>query len=61
MPSNRVECFFESVIYVSRILPHSTIENGLGMWIISDNLPKCVALNAVQIAEVLGNRVLKKG
>jgi aspartate-semialdehyde dehydrogenase len=31
------------------------------MWVVSDNLRKGAALNAVQIAEVLGNRVLQKG
>ena len=39
----------------------STIENGLNLWCVSDNLRKGAALNAVQIAETLGNRVLKKG
>jgi aspartate-semialdehyde dehydrogenase len=37
------------------------VENGLSMWVVSDNLRKGAALNAVQIAELLGRRVLKKG
>jgi aspartate-semialdehyde dehydrogenase len=56
-----VECVGEYATYVSRIRQDSTIENGLSMWIVSDNLRKGAALNAVQIAEVLGNRFLKKG
>jgi len=47
--------------FISRIRQDSTIENGLNLWCVSDNLRKGAALNAVQIAEVLGNRVLKKG
>ena len=56
-----IECVGDYATYVSRIRQDSTIENGLSMWIVSDNLRKGAALNAVQIAEVLGNRVLKKG
>jgi aspartate-semialdehyde dehydrogenase len=56
-----IECVGEYATYVSRIRQDSTIENGLSMWVVSDNLRKGAALNAVQIAEVLGNRVLKKG
>jgi aspartate-semialdehyde dehydrogenase len=56
-----VECVGEYATYVSRIRQDSTVENGLSMWIVSDNLRKGAALNAVQIAEVLGNRCLKKG
>lgn len=51
----------EDATYVSRIRQDSTVENGLNMWVVSDNLRKGAALNAVQIAELLGNRVLKKG
>ena len=40
-------------VYVGRIREDNTIENGLNMWIVSDNLRKGAALNAVQIAEVL--------
>jgi aspartate-semialdehyde dehydrogenase len=56
-----IEAVGEYATYVSRIRQDSTIENGLSLWVVSDNLRKGAALNAVQIAEVLGNRVLKKG
>ncbi len=56
-----VECVGEYATYVSRIRQDSTVENGLNLWVVSDNLRKGAALNAVQIAETLGNRVLKKG
>jgi aspartate-semialdehyde dehydrogenase len=48
----------EDATYISRIREDATIENGLQMWIVSDNLRKGAALNAVQIAEVLINRKL---
>jgi len=56
-----IECVGEYATYVSRIRQDSTIDNGISLWCVSDNLRKGAALNAVQIAEVLGNRVLKKG
>ena len=56
-----IECVGEFATYVSRIRQDSTIDNGLNIWVVSDNLRKGAALNAVQIAEVLGQRVLKKG
>jgi len=56
-----IECVGEYATYVSRIRQDSTIDNGLSMWVVSDNLRKGAALNAVQIAEVLGSRCLKKG
>ncbi|GHC27996.1 MULTISPECIES: aspartate-semialdehyde dehydrogenase [Gemmobacter] len=56
-----VECVGEYATYVSRIREDSTVENGLSFWCVSDNLRKGAALNAVQIAEVLGKRCLKKG
>ncbi|MBL8561895.1 MAG: aspartate-semialdehyde dehydrogenase [Gemmobacter sp.] len=56
-----VECVGDYATYVSRIRQDSTIENGLNLWCVSDNLRKGAALNAVQIAEVLGKRCLKKG
>jgi aspartate-semialdehyde dehydrogenase len=46
----------EDATYISRIRDDPTIDNGLMMWIVSDNLRKGAALNAVQIAEVLVNR-----
>jgi aspartate-semialdehyde dehydrogenase len=48
----------EDATYISRIREDATIENGLQMWVVSDNLRKGAALNAVQIAEVLINRKL---
>jgi len=56
-----IECVGDYATYVSRIRQDSTIENGLNLWCVSDNLRKGAALNAVQIAEVLGSRCLKKG
>jgi aspartate-semialdehyde dehydrogenase len=56
-----VECVGEYATYVSRIREDSTIDNGLSMWVVSDNLRKGAALNAVQIAELFGRRILKKG
>ncbi len=48
-----VEAAGEFSTFVSRIREDSTVENGLAMWIVSDNLLKGAALNAVQIAETL--------
>ncbi|MAQ39019.1 MULTISPECIES: aspartate-semialdehyde dehydrogenase [Thioclava] len=56
-----VECVGDFATFISRIRQDSTIENGLNIWCVSDNLRKGAALNAVQIAETLGKRVLKKG
>ncbi len=56
-----IECVGEYATYISRVREDSTIENGLNLWCVSDNLRKGAALNAVQIAEVLGQRCLKKG
>jgi len=50
----------EDATYVSRIRKDPTVEHGLSMWVVSDNLRKGAALNAVQIAEVLVNRKLLK-
>lgn len=50
----------EDATYISRIREDITVENGLTMWVVSDNLRKGAALNAVQIAEVLVNRGLIK-
>jgi aspartate-semialdehyde dehydrogenase len=52
------ECVGEDATYISRIREDGTVENGLEMWVVSDNLRKGAALNAVQIAEVLINRKL---
>ena len=56
-----VECVGDFATFISRIRQDSTIDNGLNFWCVSDNLRKGAALNAVQIAETLGVRVLKKG
>ncbi len=48
----------EDATYVSRIREDPTVDNGLVLWCVSDNLRKGAALNAVQIAEVLMNRKL---
>jgi aspartate-semialdehyde dehydrogenase len=55
-----VECVGEYATYVSRIREDSTVDNGLSLWVVSDNLRKGAALNAVQIAELLGRKHLKK-
>ena len=56
-----VECVGDFATYISRIRQDSTLDNGLNLWCVSDNLRKGAALNAVQIAEVLGQKALKKG
>ncbi|MFN3643089.1 MAG: aspartate-semialdehyde dehydrogenase [Gemmobacter sp.] len=56
-----IECVGDYATFVSRIRQDSTIDNGISMWVVSDNLRKGAALNAVQIAEVLGKRCLRKG
>ncbi|MEO0720249.1 MAG: Asd/ArgC dimerization domain-containing protein, partial [Pseudomonadota bacterium] len=56
-----VECAGDYATFISRIREDITVENGLSMWVVSDNLRKGAALNAVQIAELLGQRILKKG
>ena len=53
-----VETAGEDATYVSRIREDPTVENGLTLWVVSDNLRKGAALNAVQIAELLVNRKL---
>ena len=52
------ECVGEDATYISRIREDATVDNGLVLWVVSDNLRKGAALNAVQIAEVLINRKL---
>ncbi len=56
-----VECVGDFATFISRIRQDSTIDNGLNLWCVSDNLRKGAALNAVQIAELLGRECLKKG
>ena len=48
-----VEIAGEDNVFVSRIREDSTVENGLSLWVVADNLRKGAALNAVQIAEVM--------
>lgn len=55
-----VECVGDFATYVSRIRKDPTVKHGLSLWIVSDNLRKGAALNAVQIAELLGRKYLKK-
>jgi aspartate-semialdehyde dehydrogenase len=55
-----VECVGDFATFVSRIREDPTVDSGLAMWIVSDNLRKGAALNAVQIAECLANRGLLK-
>ena len=55
-----VECVGDFATYVSRVREDPTVDNGLSLWCVSDNLRKGAALNAVQIAELLGRRQLQK-
>jgi aspartate-semialdehyde dehydrogenase len=55
-----VECVGDYATFVSRVREDPTVDNGLSMWVVSDNLRKGAALNAVQIAELLGRRHLQK-
>jgi aspartate-semialdehyde dehydrogenase len=56
-----IECVGDGATFVSRVREDPTVDNGLSLWCVSDNLLKGAALNAVQIAELLGRRHLKKG
>ena len=55
-----IECVGEFATFISRVREDPTVENGISLWCVSDNLRKGAALNAVQIAELLGRRHLKK-
>jgi len=56
-----IECAGEYETYVSRIREDATVENGLALWIVSDNLLKGAALNTVQIAEeMIARKMLNK-
>lgn len=48
-----VESAGEDMVYVSRIREDPTVESGISLWVVSDNLRKGAALNTVQIAEAL--------
>ena len=58
--STPIECVGEDMVYVSRIRKDSSVEYGLCLWVVSDNIRKGAALNAVQIAEILAKDYLKK-
>ncbi|MBT3552270.1 MAG: aspartate-semialdehyde dehydrogenase [Rhodospirillaceae bacterium] len=55
------ECAGEDPVYVSRVREDPTIENGLSIWVVADNLRKGAALNTVQIAEMLSRDYLDHG
>ena len=54
-----VEAAGEDKVYVSRIREDNTVDNGLNIWVVSDNLRKGAALNAVQIAEIISKKYNK--
>ena len=51
-----IEAAGEDKVYVSRIREDHTVDNGLNIWVVSDNLRKGAALNTVQIAEMVINK-----
>ncbi len=55
-----LDCVGDYATFVSRIRDDITAENAISLWCVSDNLRKGAALNAVQIAELLGRRCLQK-
>lgn len=55
-----IECVGDFATFISRVREDSTVENGLNIWVVSDNLRKGAALNTVQIAETMINRRLLK-
>ncbi|NIJ06587.1 aspartate-semialdehyde dehydrogenase [Sphingomonas vulcanisoli] len=55
-----IECVGEYATYISRVREDPTVDSGLSLWCVSDNLRKGAALNAVQIAELLGRKHLQK-
>ena len=54
-----LDCDGRDEVFVGRIRLDPTVPNGLNMWVVSDNLRKGAALNAVQIAETLVSRGLR--
>ncbi len=54
------ECAGEDPVYVSRVRRDPTVENGLNLWVVADNLRKGAALNTVQIAEELVRSYIRK-
>ncbi len=55
-----LDCVGDYATFISRIRDDITAENAISLWCVSDNLRKGAALNAVQIAELLGRRCLQK-
>jgi aspartate-semialdehyde dehydrogenase len=55
-----VECVGDYATFISRIRDDHTVDNGINLWCVSDNLRKGAALNTVQIAELIGREFLKK-
>ena len=55
-----VEIAGEDKVYISRIRNDQSIDNGLNLWVVSDNLRKGAALNAVQIAELVISKYSEK-
>ena len=53
-----IDCAGEDAVFVSRIRKDPTVLNGLALWVVSDNLRKGAALNAIQIAEILDTEYL---
>ena len=56
--STPVECSGTDETYISRIRKDDTVEYGLNIWVVSDNLRKGAALNTIQIAEALNDEFL---
>ena len=54
-----IECAGNDDTYISRIREDTAFDNGLSIWVVSDNLRKGAALNAVQILELLREKHLK--
>jgi aspartate-semialdehyde dehydrogenase len=55
-----VEAAGEDLVFISRVREDPTIDNGLNIWVVADNLRKGAALNTIQIAELLDRQYLKK-
>lgn len=56
-----VEVAGKDEVYVGRIRRDESIEKGINLWIVADNIRKGAATNAVQIAELLVSKNLIKG
>ena len=48
-----VHCEGKDEVFVGRIRQDESVPNGISMWVVSDNIRKGAALNAIQIAELL--------